>query len=261
MNVSLQHMLEKGSPVIFDGAMATQINEYNINENDYHGHAGCNEILNLTKPDVILEIHKEYFKAGAHIVESNTFGANSVKLAEYGLGEKTYEINKAAAIIARRAVEGACRKHSCFVCGAMGPTGHLPSSAGFGRDSISFDSLAGIFTEQASGLLDGGVDMLLLETMQDLLEVRAAMYGVRRLMRERKQNVPIQVHVSVDAAGRMLLGSDMKSFLGAVSNLSPVAIGFNCGVGPNEMGPHIIDLLKWVRISSTFLSVRTIPLQ
>ena len=244
MNVSLQHMLEKGSPVIFDGAMATQINEYNINENDYHGHAGCNEILNLTKPDVILEIHKEYFKAGAHIVESNTFGANSVKLAEYGLGEKTYEINKAAAIIARRAVEGACRKHSCFVCGAMGPTGHLPSSAGFGRDSISFDSLAGIFTEQASGLLDGGVDMLLLETMQDLLEVRAAMYGVRRLMRERKQNVPIQVHVSVDAAGRMLLGSDMKSFLGAVSNLSPVAIGFNCGVGPNEMGPHIIDLLK-----------------
>jgi 5-methyltetrahydrofolate--homocysteine methyltransferase len=244
MIITLQQMLEKGSPVIFDGAMATQIQEYGVNEKDYQGHIGCNEILNFTKPDVILEIHKEYFKAGAHVVESNTFGANRVKLTEYGLEEKTYEINKTAALIARQAVHDACRKHSCFVCGSMGPTGHLPSSAGFGQGSISFDSLASIFTEQASGLLDGGVDMLLLETMQDLLEVRAAIYGIRKLMRERKQNVPIQVHVSIDAAGRMLLGSDMRSFLGAVGNLSPVAIGFNCGVGPHEMGPHIIELLR-----------------
>ena len=111
-----------------------------------------------------------------------------------------------------------------------------------GRPQLRF--IGRHFFEQAKVLLDGGVDMLLLETMQDLLEVRAAIYGIRRLMRERKQNVPIQVHVSIDAAGRMLLGSDVAAFLGAVSNLSPVAVGFNCGVGPAEMRPHIIELLE-----------------
>lgn len=237
-------MFEKRSPVIFDGAMATQIQEHDISEKDYQDKVGCNEILNLTKPGIILEIHKEYFKAGAHVVESNTFGANRVKLAEYGMERKTYEINKAAASIARQAVTSACCKHSCFVCGSMGPTGYLPSSTGFGRDTISFDSLADIFAEQACGLLDGGADMLLLETMQDLLEVRAAMYGIRKFMRERNRYVPIQVHVSIDTAGRMLLGSDVMAFLGTVSNLFPAAIGFNCGVGPAEMSPHIIDLLK-----------------
>ena len=243
MTISLRQMLDKRSPLIFDGAMATQIQEYGVNEKDYQGHVGCNEILNLTNPRIILQIHKEYFNAGAHIVESNTFGANRVKLAEYGLQGKTHEINKAAALIARQASE-ACRKHPCFVCGTMGPTGYLPSSTGFSRNAIGFDSLAGIFIEQASGLLDGGADMLLLETMQDLLEVRAAMYGVRKLMRESSHYVPLQVHASVDAAGRMLLGGDVTAFLGAVSNLSPAAIGLNCGVGPAEMAPYIIDLLK-----------------
>ena len=238
-----QELLDERVPVIFDGAMGTQIQAQGIGPDDFEGHDGCNEILNLTRPDAIVEIHKRYLLSGANVIETNTFGANRIKLGDYGLSGRVHEINSAAAALARRAVMAACARHACLVCGTMGPTGRLPSAQGINREKTSFDEIAEVYKEQAAGLLDGGADMLLLETMQDLLEARAAMYGIRELLRERNQTIPLQVHSSIDSSGRTLLGGDIFAFLGAVGNLSPAAIGFNCGVGPIEMKPFIRQLL------------------
>ena len=238
-----QELLDERVPVIFDGAMGTQIQAQGIGPDDFEGHDGCNEILNLTRPDAIVEIHKRYLLSGANVIETNTFGANRIKLGDYGLSGRVHEINSAAAALARRAVMAACARHACLVCGTMGPTGRLPSAQGINREKTSFDEIAEVYKEQAAGLLDGGADMLLLETMQDLLEARAAMYGIRELLRERNQTIPLQVHSSIDSSGRTLLGGDLFAFLGAVGNLSPAAIGFNCGVGPIEMKPFVLKLL------------------
>jgi 5-methyltetrahydrofolate--homocysteine methyltransferase len=237
-------MLKSLTPVIFDGAMGTQIQEFGVRPEDFHGHAGCNEILNLSRPDLIKEIHKSYLRAGANVIETNTFGANKIKLAEYGLEGSVAEINKAAAQLGRAAVAEACCAHPCLVCGTMGPTGLLLSSGSGGRKKMSFDGTAALFREQAAALLDGGADILLLETMQDLLELRAAATGIRKLLDERGVRAPLQAHASVDASGHMLLGSDIKAYCGAVVNFGIDVAGINCSTGPHEMKRHVQELLK-----------------
>jgi 5-methyltetrahydrofolate--homocysteine methyltransferase len=237
-------MLKSLTPILFDGAMGTQIQEFGVRPEDFRGHAGCNEVLNLSRPDVIKEIHKSYLRAGANVIETNTFGANRIKLAEYGLEGSVAEINKTAAQLGRAAVKEACCAHPCLVCGTMGPTGLLLSSGSGGRKKLSFNETAALFREQAAALLDGGADILLLETMQDLLELRAAVYGIRKLLDERGVRVPLQAHATVDATGHMLLGSDIKAYCGAVVNIGIDVAGINCSTGPHEMKRHVQELLK-----------------
>jgi 5-methyltetrahydrofolate--homocysteine methyltransferase len=239
MACSYKELIDKKIPVIFDGAFGTQVQKAGLADADFGGTSGCNEILNLTRPDIVKGIHQAYLEAGANVIETNTFGANRTKLSEKGLAGRVYEVNKAGAVLARRAAEG----NPCCVCGSLGPTGFLPSSKEKSLGAVSFDALADIFEEQAEALLDGGVDLLLLETGKDLLEVRAALYGIRRLFKKRNSKVPLQVQVTMDADGRMLLGSDMHAFLGAAVPMGADAIGLNCGTGPAEMAPHIEKLL------------------
>jgi 5-methyltetrahydrofolate--homocysteine methyltransferase len=204
-----------------------------------------------------------------------------VKLGEFGLGERAYEVNKAAAAAARRAIrkfdgingnngiDGGCRGELCspagandtkkFVCGGIGPTGFLPSSSDKELSGISFDELIDVFTEQASGLIDGGADILLIETSQDLLEVRAAAIAIKRLTSSANKRVPIQAQITMDAAGRMLLGSDINAFLGAVHGLGVDVIGMNCSSGPDEMGPYIDKLLELSTIPVSMLPNAGLP--
>jgi len=244
MKNAYREMISARTPVIFDGAMGTQIQLHDIPQDDFHGHSGCNEILCLTRPDVIVDIHASYLNAGANVIETNSFGGNEIKLGEYDLDDKVYDINKAAALLARKAVSLAKNDRPCFVCGTMGPTGILLSSSSAGGEKPTFDEIALLFGRQAAALVDGGADILLLETMQDLLEVRAAIVGIRRMLDERALHVPLQVQITLDANGHMLLGSNVDAFCGAVANLHCDVIGFNCSTGPAEMTPWAEELLS-----------------
>ncbi len=230
-------------PIIFDGAMGTQLQLYSLTEKDFDYKEGCNEILNITRPDIVTEIHCNYLDAGAQVIETNSFGANRIKLKEYGLEEKTQEINVAAARAARNALEQRERDREALVCGTVGPTGFLPSSGDSSLNDVSFDTLVNVFTQQALALQQGGADMFLIETSQDLLEVKAAVIGIRHAAHSAGKELPLQVQITLDSTGHMLLGSDIGAFLGAVGNLEPDIIGLNCSTGPGEMMPHVESLL------------------
>jgi 5-methyltetrahydrofolate--homocysteine methyltransferase len=260
MKASYLQLIKDRHPMIFDGAFGTQVQKANPSVKDFQGHDGCNEILNFSRPDIVEGIHSEYLLAGANIIETNTFGANRAKLGEYNLQNRVYELNKTAAQIARKAIDNfQSGDKPLFVCGTMGPTGYLLSSKDQTLSKATFDEVAEIFSEQANGLLDGGADILLLETQQDLLEVRAALYGIRRLLRERDINVPLQVQVTLDSTGHMLLGSTVEAFLGAVVSLNIDVIGFNCGTGPDEIAQFIQELLSLSPIPVSLLPNAGMP--
>ncbi len=254
MSRSYSELLQKRIPIIFDGAFGTEVQKEHLPVEAFAGHEGCNEILNLTRPDIIRQIHRAYFDAGADIVETNTLGGNRPKLREKGLEDKLYEINRAGAMLAaQEAAAAGCEGRICLVAGSLGPTGFLPSSKDPALSAVSFEDLADCYGEQAAALLDGGVDLLLLETSQDLLEVRAAIHGIRRLFAKRGDNVPLHVQCTLDITGRMILGSDVAAILGA-AGLGADVVGLNCGTGPAEMAPHIESLL-----ASTGLPVAMMP--
>ncbi len=278
-------MIRRREPVIYDGAFGTELQKAGLTDGDFGGYVGCSEYLNITRPDVVEGIHTSYLEAGAHVIETNSFGGSRVKLGEFGLGERAYEINKAAAAAARRAIErfvgikeiagqarndvsvkeiaGQARNDGIdrFVCGSMGPTGFLPSSSDKELSKISFDELIDVFTEQAKGLIDGGADVLLIETSQDLLEVRAVAIAIKRLRSSLSidKYIPIQAQITMDASGRMLLGSDISAFLGAAHGLGVDVIGMNCSSGPDEMGPHIEKLLELSTIPVSMLPNAGLP--
>src|SRR5436309_5497350 len=218
--------------VIYDGGMGATLEQFDLTQADYGGLPGkCHEALVLQRPDVIEGVHASMLDAGAEVVETDTFQGSRLKLDEWGLGEQTLQINTSAPQIARKAA-GEAR----FVAGSIGPTGYLPASEDPALGQIRFGELVEVFTEQASGLLAGGVDLLIIETAQDLLEVKAAIFGARAAFQAAGRRVPIHTSVSLlPNGGKMLLGTDISAVLTTLEALRVDVIGLNCSTGPEDM--------------------------
>ncbi|HET9030454.1 MAG TPA: methionine synthase [Candidatus Aquilonibacter sp.] len=249
--------------LIYDGAMGTQLMALDLSAADFGGerYLGCNEALVLTRPDVIKEIHLAYLRAGADVVETDSFTASRLKLDEYDLGEKTYEINRRAAEIAREACDAiATPEWPRFVAGSMGPTGMLVSSSDPSLSKITFEQLADIYGEQARALVDGGVDVLLLETMQDLLELKAAIAGITREFQRGMRRVPIQAQPTLITEGRMLLGTDIRSITATLDALPVDVIGLNCSTGPSQMRDSVRYLCENSRCFVSVIPNAGLPL-
>jgi 5-methyltetrahydrofolate--homocysteine methyltransferase len=218
--------------VVFDGGMGATLEQFELSlEHDYKLPGRAHEALVLNRPDVIQSLHESMVEAGAEVVETDTFQASRTKLDEWDLADHTYEINRRGAEIARAAV-GERR----FVAGSIGPTGHLPASDDPTLGRITFRELVAVFAEQAKGLVDGGADLLIIETAQDILEVKAAVFGARRAFEEAGRAVPIQTSVSLlPNGGKMLLGTDISAVLATLEALRVDVIGLNCSTGPEDM--------------------------
>jgi 5-methyltetrahydrofolate--homocysteine methyltransferase len=218
--------------VVFDGGMGATLEQFELTEADYGGLQGkCHEALVLNRPDVIEGVHTAMLDAGAQVVETDTFQASRLKLEEWGLGEHTLEINVKAAQIARKAAG-----EERFVAGSIGPTGMLPASDDPTLGAISFRELVAVFEEQARGLVEGGADLLIIETAQDILEVKAAVFGAREAFKATGRTLPLQCSVSLlPNGGKMLLGTDISAVLTTLSALNVDVIGLNCSTGPEDM--------------------------
>ena len=218
--------------VVFDGGMGATLEQFDLTAEDYGGLQGkCHEALILHRPDVIEGVHHSMVEAGAEVIETDTFQASRLKLDEWGLADHTLEINRKAAEIARRAVG-----EERFVAGSIGPTGHLPASDDPTLGRITFRELFEVFAEQAQGLLEGGADLLIIETAQDILEVKASIFGAREAFKRVGRSVPIQASVSLlPQGGKMLLGTDIASALTTLEALKVDAVGLNCSTGPEDM--------------------------
>lgn len=225
--------------LVLDGAMGTMLQQQGLTAEDFGGalYEGCNEILCLSRPDVVRSIHEAYLRAGADMIETNTFGATPVVLAEYGLSRRAEEINEVAARLAREAIEGVGGPDR-FVAGAMGPTTKTLSLTG----GVTFDELVEAYRIQARGLLRGGVDLLLLETAQDMLNVKAATLGIRAAFTDVGKTVPVMISGTIEAMGTTLAGQTVDAFYLAVEHLSPLAVGLNCATGPEFMRDHLRQL-------------------
>ena len=224
--------------LIFDGAMGTSLQVMNLTSEDFGGetYAGCNDYLVITKPDAVARVHKSFLEAGADVLETNTFRSNRLTLADFDLADRVVEINETAAALARRlADEFSTEEQPRFVAGSIGPTGKLISADDPDLSDIAFDELVDVFREQAVGLIRGGVDLLLIETSQDILEVKAAIHGLERAFEETGERLPIQAQVTLDTSGRMLLGTDITAALAILEQLPIDVIGLNCSTGPEHM--------------------------
>ncbi|MGI8632536.1 MAG: homocysteine S-methyltransferase family protein [Solirubrobacterales bacterium] len=237
--------------VVFDGGMGATLEQFDLTQEDYGGLEGkCHEALVLNRPDVIENVHTSFVEAGADVVETDTFQASRLKLEEWGLDAHTLEINRKAAEIARKAV-GEDR----FVAGSIGPTGHLPASDDPTLGKITFRELVTIFEEQARGLIEGGSDLLIIETAQDILEVKAAIFGAREAFGATGRTVPIQVSVSLlPNGGKMLLGTDIEAVMTTITALDVQVLGLNCSTGPEDMR----DAIRYLGENSP-LPVHCIP--
>ena len=218
--------------VVFDGGMGATLEQFDLTAEDYGGLQGkCHEALVLNRPDVIEGVHASMLEAGADVVETDSFQGSRLKLEEWGLGEHTLEINTKAAEIARKAAG-----EECFVAGSIGPTGFLPASTDPTLGDISFAKLAEVFTEQATGLVEGGADLIIIETAQDILEVKAAIFGAREAFAATGRRLPLQISVSLlPNGGKMLLGTDIRAVLTTLRALDVDVIGLNCSTGPEDM--------------------------
>lgn len=238
--------------LVLDGAMGTMIQAYNLSEADFRGYrfrdhksrlAGCNDLLCLTRPDVISGIHDEYLSAGADIIETDTFNSNGISLAEYGISDLAPEINLKGAQLARAAadrhIEATGRK--VYVAGSMGPTGVSLSIGG----AIDFDTLANEYRKQALALIQGGVDLLLLETVFDTLNVKAAIYGIDAAFEEAGGSVPLIISATLTETGRLLSGQSVEAFIASVSHARPVCVGFNCSFGADAMAANVKALAAY----------------
>ncbi|MGM9487157.1 homocysteine S-methyltransferase family protein [Ideonella sp. YS5] len=244
---------------IIDGAMGTMIQRYKLGEADFRNEAlkdhpkdlkGNNDLLVLTRPDVIREIHEQYLAAGADIIETNTFGATSIAQEDYGLAPLAREMNVAAARLAREAADRySTPDKPRFVAGALGPT---PRTASISPDvndpgarNVSFDQLREAYKEQAAGLLEGGVDLFLVETIFDTLNAKAAIFALDELMEETGERLPVVISGTVtDASGRILSGQTVGAFWHSVRHARPLAVGLNCALGAALMRPYIEELAR-----------------
>src|SRR3712207_3667847 len=224
--------------IVFDGGMGATLEAFDLSlEDDYKLPGRAHEVLNLNRPDVIQGVHESMVEAGAEVVETNSFQASRLKLEEWGLAEHTVEINRRAAEIARKAVG-----EERFVAGSIGPTGFLPASDDPTLGNITFRQLVDVFAEQATGLVEGGADLIIIETAQDILEVKAAVFGARRAFADTGRRLPIQISVSLlPNGGKMLLGTDISAVLTTIDALGVDVLGLNCSTGPEDMRDAIRD--------------------
>ncbi len=262
MNNSIRELI-KQRILVLDGAMGTMIQGYILDEKDFRGERfkdhphdlkGNNDLLCITQPQIIEEIHKKYLEAGADIIETNTFNSTSVSQADYHLSHLAYELNLCAAQIAKRAVSSFLTSNfehptSKFVAGALGPlnkTGSLsPDVNNPGFRAISFDQMVETYREQARGLMDGGVDLLLVETIFDTLNAKAALFAIDELFEETGKKLPVMISGTItDASGRTLSGQTVEAFWISMKHAKPFSIGFNCALGAKEMRPHIEEISK-----------------
>jgi len=252
--------------LIIDGAMGTMIQRYKLTEEDYRGERfknwpsdvkGNNDLLCLTQPHIVREIHGHYLEAGADIIETNTFNAQKVSLADYGMESLAYEINLAAAKIAKDACALVGSGEQKFVAGALGPLNKTlslsPDVNNPGYRALSFDEAVEAYYEQVRGLVDGGVDLLLIETIFDTLNAKAAIFAIKKFFRERssssvaggreKAELPVMISGTItDASGRTLSGQTLEAFYASIRHARPLSVGLNCALGAKEMRPHIEEL-------------------
>ena len=227
--------------LVLDGAMGTMLQQRNLTDEDFGGAAleGCNENLVRTRPDVVLDIHRKYFEAGADIVETNSFGGAPVVLAEYGLAADSHLLNKRAAELARQAAdEFSSPEKPRFVAGSVGPTTKAITLTG----GITFRELEANYYTQARGLVEGGVDLLLVETCQDTRNIKAAILAIQRLSKEAGAEIPTIVSVTIEPMGTMLAGQTVEAMWASLRHAKPLAFGMNCATGPEFMTDHIRTL-------------------
>ncbi|HEY8312172.1 MAG TPA: homocysteine S-methyltransferase family protein, partial [Gemmatimonadaceae bacterium] len=249
--------------LVYDGAMGTNIQRYHLTPEDFGGKAleGCNDNLVLTRPDVIQEIHESFLAVGCDVVETCTFQSTPRRLEEWGLLDKAHDLNVSAARIARAACEKfATPERPRFVAGSMGPTGMLPSSTDPVLSKVTFEELAQNYCAQAKSLIEGGVDVLLIETSQDILEVKAAVVGIERAFAEMQRRVALQVQITLDVSGRMLLGTDIASAMTTLESLHVDVIGLNCSTGPEHMREPIRFLSEHATLPLSVIPNAGLPL-
>lgn len=242
--------------LVLDGAMGTMIQQYNFSEEDYRGEQfkdfhlsvkGNNDMLSLTQPEAIKEIHRKYLEAGADILETNTFSGTTIAMADYEMEDFVYEINYQSAKIAKEAAQEFTAKNSDkprFVAGSIGPTNRTASMSPDVNDpgyrAVTFNDLRVAYKQQAEALLDGGADLLLVETVFDTLNAKAALFAIEEIKEERNIDIPIMVSGTItDASGRTLSGQTAEAFLISVSHIPMLSVGFNCALGANQLTPHL----------------------
>ncbi|KAM3099807.1 methionine synthase [Phormidesmis sp. 146-35] len=238
--------------IVFDGAMGTNLQVQNLTAEDFGGaeYEGCNEYLVYTKPEAVAKVHRDFLAAGADVIETDTFGSSSFVLAEYDLADKAYDLSKAAAELARRvADEFSTPEKPRFVAGSIGPGTKLPTLG-----NITYDTLKAAFSEQAEGLYDGGVDLFLVETCQDVLQIKAALNGIEEVFKKKGDRRPLMVSVTMEIQGTMLVGSDISAVLAILEPFPINILGLNCATGPDRMAEHI----KYLSAQSPFV-VSCIP--
>ena len=253
-NRDIRHELEHRI-LLLDGGFGTMIQQYGLDEADYRGKEfaasekllrGCNDLLNLTRPETIREIHEKYLQAGSDVITSNTFNANSISLADYGLAAEAYRINRAGAAIAREAADAFTARNPQkprFVGGSMGPTSHtLSMSADVdnpGARAFTFEQLSQAYYDQARGLMDGGADLLMLETVFDALNAKAAIFAIETLFAERGMRLPVIVSGTLTSSGRTLAGQTIEAFYTSVAHAEPLAVSLNCSFGAKALLPYL----------------------
>ena len=249
--------------VFLDGAMGTMIQRHKLDEEDFRGERfkdhetdlkGNNDLLSLTRPDIIEDIHRQYFEAGSDIVETNTFSSTSVAQIDYGLEDIAYELNKASAELAKKVAQEVMDKNPgriCFVAGGLGPTNKTASMSPDVNDpgfrAVSFEDLVEAYYTAAKGLIDGGADILLPETTFDTLNIKAALFGIEKLQDELPERVPVMISFTItDASGRTLSGQTVEAFWNSVRHSKPISVGINCALGAKEMRPYMEELSRIV---------------
>jgi len=223
--------------LVFDGATGTSLQQLNLTAEDFGGPEleGCNENLVVTRPDAVQAVHRQFLEAGCDVIETDTFGAASVVLAEYGLQDQAFALNKRAAELARTvAQEYSTAEKPRFVAGSMGPTTKLPTLG-----HIGFDTLKEAYREQAAGLLAGDVDLFIIETCQDVLQIKAALQGVEAAFADAGERRPLMVSVTMETTGTMLVGSDIAAVVAILEPFAIDILGLNCATGPEQMKDHI----------------------
>ena len=253
--------------LFLDGAMGTMVQRHELEEDDFRGERfadhscdlkGNNDLLSLTQPKIIRGIYMQFLEAGCDIIETNTFSATRIGMADYAMGDIARELNVASARLAREAVEAVMVKDAsrhCYVAGAIGPTNRTASISPDVNDpgfrAVTFDDLVTVYREQVDALIEGGVDILLPETTFDTLNLKAALFAIEEVFVERGERLPVMVSVTItDASGRTLSGQTTEAFWNSIAHAKPFTVGINCALGANEMAPYIRELS---RIADTFV--------